>query len=186
MNNYQKPNSQHFINNQIRANKILLLDKDGAKIGLVSFREAINRANESELDLVQMSEDKEKDLAVCKMLKYDSWIYHEKKRKEKQEQKNKSQEIKEMDFRPVIGENDLKIKLRKVEEFLKKSHKVKIVIKMKNREFMMKEVNESLVNKILTQLKEFSSMDSSISYSAKEISFLLKPEKVHQPLKMKM
>lgn len=174
---------QHLLNNQIRANKILLLDTEGEKIGEFAFKDAMEKAFEQELDLVQVGSSP--DVAICKLLKYDSWIYHEKKRKDKQEFKNRSQELKSMNFRPVIGENDFQIKIKKIVDFLQENHKVKIIIKLKNREFTMKAVNDVIVEKIVTALKDYGSVDTKINWSPKEINFMLKPEK-KPTLKMKM
>ena len=173
-NNNNQQNS-HLLNNQIRANKILLLDKNGDKLGDFSFQDALKQAYEQNLDLVQMGMSK--DIAICKMLKYDSWLYHEKKKKEKQEFKNRGQDTKTMNFRPGTGEHDFQIKMKKVKEFLEEKHKVKFVIKLKSREISMQSINQTMVNKIVSSLEEVASLDSNISYSQKEINFLMKPEK---------
>jgi len=171
----EKP--QHLLNNNIRANRILLLSDEGQKE--LSYQDAIKQAYDQSLDLVQFGFNN--GVATCKILKYDSWLYHEKKKKDKLEFKNRSQELKSMGFRPGIGENDFQIKMKKIGEFLEENHRVKIIIKLKNREFTMKEFNDALVNKITENIKEFASLDSRVSYSPKEINFMLKPEKKVAP-----
>jgi translation initiation factor IF-3 len=174
---------QHPLNNQIKCNQILLLDKDGEKVGEMSLKDALKKAEEQELDLMQVGQNK--DIAICKIINYESWLYHESKKKQKQEFKNRAQELKSMNFRPVTGDNDFNIKVKKVEEFLDENHKVKIVIRLKNREGSMRTVNEAFVQKIVDTLGDKASMDSKINYSFKEINFILKPEKKHAP-KVKM
>ena len=173
----EKP--QHLLNNQIRANKIMLLDEAGEKLGEFSYHEAMKQADEQQLDLVQFGLNK--DTAICRVLKYDSWIYHENKRKQKMEFNNRSQEMKAMNFRPGIGDNDFQIKVKKINEFLNEGHRVKIIIKLKSREFTMKAVNDILVQKITEGLKETAGLDSKISWSPKEINFMLKPDKRQAP-----
>ena len=63
---------QHLLNNQIKAQKVLLLDKDGERVGEMSLREALYRANEQDLDLMQVGENKE--FAICKIL--NCKMYH--------------------------------------------------------------------------------------------------------------
>lgn len=163
------------MNNQIRANKILLLDGEGQKVGDFTFKEALDKAYVDGLDLVQVGANK--DIAVCKLLKYDSWLYHEKKKREKQEFKNRAQEMKTMNFRPNIGDNDFNVKIKKVSEFLEENHKVKVVIKLKNREFTMKTLNDEAIERITDAVKDIATLDSKINWSPKEINFMLRPEK---------
>ena len=67
--------------------------------------------------------------------------------------------------------------MKKVKEFLEEKHKVKFVIKLKSREISMQSINQTMVNRIVSSLEEVASLDSNISYSPKEINFLMKPEK---------
>lgn len=170
---------QHLLNNQIKAQKVLLLDKDGERVGEMSLREALYRANEQDLDLMQVGENKE--FAICKILNYDSWLYHENKRKQKQEFKNRAQELKSINFRPVTDDHDFNLKLKKISEFLDDNHKVKVVIKLKSREGSMKSVNEAVVQRIIDSLAEKGVLDSKINWSFKEINFIVKPEKKVAP-----
>ena len=177
----EKP--QHLLNNQIRANKIMLLDAEGEKLGEVSYQDAMKKAYDESLDLVQVGMNK--DVAICKILNYSAWLYHEKKRKDKQDFESRSQDLKSMNFRPGIGDNDFMVKMKKITGFLEENHRVKIIIKLKNREFTMKAVNDALVQKITDSLKDNAGLDSKISWSPKEINFMIKPEKKVAP-KVKM
>jgi translation initiation factor IF-3 len=175
--------TQHLLNHQIRAYKVLLLDQDGEKVGEFSRNDALHQAHSQSLDLMQVGETR--DVAICKIINYESWIYHENKRKQKQEFKNRSQELKTINFRPVTGDNDFNLKIKKIDEFLTDNHKVKIVVKLKSREGSMRAVNEAFVQKILDSLGDKGSLETKINWSPREINFLMKPEKkVTQKLKM--
>lgn len=174
---------QPLLNNAIKATTILLLDQEGQKIGEMSRAEALNRAKDEELDLMQVGENPQ--FAICKIVNYQSWKYYEDKKRQKQEFHNRSQELKTINFRPVTGEHDFLLKIKKIHEFLEDNHKVKVCIKLKSREFTMKEVNEEVVRKIQESLQEVGVLDSKVSSSYKEINFILKPYK--KPVaKMKM
>lgn len=173
----------HLLNNEIKSQYILLLGEDGEKPLQMSLREGLYRANEAEMDLMQVGENKEK-LAICKILNYGSWLYHEKKRKEQQEKKNKPQELKIINFTPNIGDNDFQLKTKQILKFLEEGHKVKIVLKLRSREGAMKSVNDAVVQRIIEAVSERSVLDSKISTSFKEINFIVKPEKKAAP-KMK-
>jgi len=172
--------NKHLINEQIRASRIMLLDTDGNKLGEMSFREAMNKAQNSQLDLMQVGNAQ--DVAICKILNYESWVYHEQKKRHKQEFKNRSQEMKIMQFRPVIGDNDFNLKLKKVSEFLTEHHKVKIVIKFKNfRETTMHDLNKEFVNKIITGVEEIGSLEGRVTFGGREMNFILSPAKKPTP-----
>lgn len=166
----------HLINEQIRAFKVLLLDDEGNKIGEVPFREALKIAYDKEMDLMQVGQNK--DVSICKIINYNKWLYHEQKKKHKQEVKNRSQEMKSMHFRPSIGEHDFQLKTKKVFEFLEENHKVKIVIKFKTfRETIMHEINKEFIDKLLLSVDEVGVLDGKVNQGGKEISFILKPFK---------
>ena len=172
--------NKHLVNQQIKASRVMLLDSDGSKIGEMSIREALNKAYEEELDLMQVGQNQ--DMAICKILNYESWLYHEQKKRHKQEFKNRSQEMKSMQFRPVIGDNDFNLKIKKVSEFLEDNHKVKIVIKFKTyRETTMQELNQEFVDKILSSVEEVGSLDGKVNMGGKDMSFILKPSKKPVP-----
>lgn len=166
----------HLLNGEIKSAKVLLLDQEGQKIGEMPTREAIKLANEKELDLMQVGQNK--DVAICKIIDYSKWLYHEKKKKHKQEVKNRSHEMKSMHFRPNIGENDFMLKVKKVNEFLDEQHKVKIVVKFKTfRETTMHDLNNDFINKLLENIKASGALDGKINNGGREISFIVKPQK---------
>lgn len=171
----ENPQNQHLLNRQIKANQVLLLGKDGEQLGEMSIGEALQKAADEELDLMQVGQNK--DVAICKIINYESWMYHENKKKHKQEFKNRAHEVKSMNFRPAIGDNDFNLKIKKIEDFLADNHKVKVVLKLKSREASMKSVNDAIVKKILDKLEDKGILDSKISSGFRDINFIVKPEK---------
>jgi translation initiation factor IF-3 len=167
---------QHLVNYDIKSHRVMVIGDDGEKLGEMSFKEAIQKAQESDLDLMQVGEGRDR-VAICKILNYGAWKYHEEKRRKKQEFQNRAQETKSMSFRPVTDDNDFKLKIKKISEFLEKNHKVKIIIKFKGREGAMRELNEEVVTRIIDNLGEVGTLDTKISWSFKEINFVLKPNK---------
>jgi translation initiation factor IF-3 len=167
---------EYLLNNLIKTERVLLLnDTEGGKSGEMSLREALYYANEKDLDLMQVGE--KNNMAICKILNYDSWLYHESKKKQKQEFKNRSQELKSINFRPVTDDHDFNLKIKKISEFLNDNHKVKISIRLKSREGAMRSINEAVVEKIITALSEKGIVDSKINWGFREINFIVKPEK---------
>lgn len=172
--NAEKPQSTTRLNNEIKASRVLVINEAGEKHES-SFYEALNQANGQGLDLVQVGSNK--GIPVCRVFDYSKHMYQEKKKRDKQNTKNRVQEVKAMNFRPGIGDNDLKIKAKKINEFLTEGHRVKISVRLKNREFTMKEMNDAFVSKLMDTFTETGVRDGNISYTNKEISFLVKPLK---------
>ncbi len=161
----------------------MLFDEDGEKVGVVGLPEALNRANDKELDLMQVSEAD--GVAICKIVNYDSFQYHEQKKKHKQETRNKSHQIKEMRFRAVIGEHDMQVKVAKCAEMLEEGHKVKIVLLLRGRELANRDRCNDIANKIIETLREFAEIDVAPKDDAKGMSFTMRPEKkLVQKIKM--
>jgi len=171
---------EHLVNEHIKASSVMLLDTEGNKLGQFSLKEALNKAFQEELDLMQVGMNQ--DMAICKIVNYESWLYHEKKKREKQEFKNRSQEMKSMSFRPVISDNDFNLKAKKVAEFLSENHKVKVVIKFKSyRESTMQELNKEFIDKILSTVEEVGALDGKVSFGGRDMNFILKPSKKPAP-----
>ena len=100
------------INEEINANKVRLIGSEGEQIGILSLEEALDKAKESSLDLVQMA--KEGDPVVCKLMDHGKHIFDSKKQKSASRKKQKRILIKEIKFRPVTEENDYQIKVNKI------------------------------------------------------------------------
>lgn len=163
--------TEHLLNEQIRSPKIMLFDKDGEKIGEMPRSEAIKRAEDAELDLMQVGESP--DFAVCKLVNYESWLYHENKKKHKQEMKNRSHEMKGIKLTPKIAEHDFERQIGKILEFVQEGHKVKVSIRLKGREASMRSVNDAFVEKIREAISDFAAFEGAVNYAGREINFLL-------------
>jgi translation initiation factor IF-3 len=139
-NKYNKYNqnqnrTEHRINQTIRVPKVRLVGDNVENPGnVVDTAYAKQLAESMELDLVEISPNAEPP--VVKILDYKKFLYEEKKRKKEQEKKSKenNKDLKEIRFTPNIGENDVNVKKKKIEEFLKDGHKVKLTVRYKGRE----------------------------------------------------
>lgn len=169
---------RHLINNQIKANKIMLLSKDGDKLGELSFQKAIEQAHNQNLDLVQVGFNQKDNVAICKIMNYGSFMYHENKTKSKQEALNRKTEQKTVSLSHKIGEKDYQTKMKRVNEFLEQGRKVKIILDFKTfREANNRDVTEPFITKVTQELDTISSMDSNMSKSGYEYVFMIKPKK---------
>lgn len=139
-----------FINNQIRAKKVRLIDSDGNQLGIFDLQEAIEKAREKELDLIEITNKIEPP--ICKILDYGKYIYW-KKKKEKQRKTAKT-ELKNIRLSFKISEHDLEIRVKAAEKFLKQRHKIRIEMVLKGREKNLIDFAKEKINKFLESLKK--------------------------------
>lgn len=120
------------INGRIRAPEVRLIGADGEMIGVLSSREALAKAQEVGLDLVEISPNAAPP--VCKIMDFGKFKFEEQKKKKEAKKKQKIIEIKEMKLRPQIDPHDLGIKIRQMKEFLEEGDKVKVSMRLRGRE----------------------------------------------------
>lgn len=138
---------KHTINDEIRANKVMLVGLENQGKVEVTLEEALNMAEQQELDLVQMSSNG--SLAVCKIMDYKKYEYEQKK-KERKNTKVK-QELKEVRFNDGIADNDLRIKAKTANRIIEEGDKVKVTIIYKGRLI-------SFINRGIAKLNNFETL----------------------------
>lgn len=149
-----KPNNIRT-NSNIHAKNIIVLDEAGVKLGMFDNAIAVNMASERGLDLIEISFDKNKNEAVCRIADYGKFMF-EKKKKEKQQgkiQRENAIQVKEIQLRPTTDDNDLKIKARKASEFLTDGERVRVVMRLRHRELSHKDVGMLAMKNFLTNLE---------------------------------
>jgi len=120
---------RYFVNDNIRANRVLLVDSDNTNLGEHSKHAALEIAKSKSLDLVLMSKPNE-GTPICKIMDYGKFKYDQSKKANKK----KTPTMKEMMFHMRTSEHDMETKTKKVQGFLDKKHKVKFGIYLKGRE----------------------------------------------------
>ncbi|MFL2641102.1 MAG: translation initiation factor IF-3 [Thermodesulfobacteriota bacterium] len=163
------------INTSIRAKEVRLIGLDGSQVGIVSIDEALKAARSSSTDLVEISPDAKPP--VCKVMDYGKFLYDQKKQQASQK-KTKAQVLKEIKFRPNIGENDFNVKINRLKDFLADGHKVKIRLWFKGREIVHKSIGEELVAKIIDTVSESGELDNEPKFEGKNLTLMVLPKKL--------
>ena len=123
-----------YVNDQIKAPNIMIIDDEKKNLGTFSRRRALEIAQEAELDLVQISYDMEKMLSTVRLTDYGKYMYQKGKEEKEKRKAQKGIEMKEIKISYGIGDNDLALKMKKAEEFLKNGDNVKVSIRLRGRE----------------------------------------------------
>ncbi|MBN2406894.1 MAG: translation initiation factor IF-3 [Elusimicrobia bacterium] len=147
-----KGNNKTRVNEEIRSSHVRLIDENGNNVGIISLKIAIDRAKEASLDLVEVAP--ETSPPVCKILDFNRYLYGLQKKRKESKKKSKSAHLKQIRLSPNIDKNDLKMKFKKIKEFLDEGHKVKINMMFRGRQKEHLEVGGEILNGIIKQLGE--------------------------------
>lgn len=142
------------INHFIKHREVRVTSQDGEQLGIMSKDRAVSLAKEQGLDLVLVTE--RADPPVCKIIEFGKHQYEQKKReKERAKQARANRiDIHEMQFRPMIGESDMEVKIKKIREFIEDGDKVKIMIRFRGREMAHKDNGFAICDKILEMVED--------------------------------
>ncbi|MDO6682756.1 MULTISPECIES: translation initiation factor IF-3 [unclassified Oceanobacter] len=162
------------INDQIRATEVRLIGADGNQVGVVSIQEALQIAEESELDLVQISDG---DPIVCKVMDFGKKLYEEKKQKAEAKKKQHQVQIKEMKFRPGTEEGDYQIKLRNLTRFLEGGDKAKVSLRFRGREMAHQNIGMELMRRIEADLAEMGVVEQHPKMEGRQMVMVIAPGK---------
>ncbi len=131
-------------------------------------------ANEASLDLVQIAGNA--DTVVCKILNYGKYRYDKEKQKKINKKKQHVIHVKEIRFRPNVGDHDLVIKLKKAEKFLLNGDKLKITVMFRGREFSRQESGYELLERIKNILLDIANIDQEPNMQGKRLSLVMSPK----------
>ncbi|MCE3246675.1 MAG: infC [Geminicoccaceae bacterium] len=123
---------EYRINDRIEVPQVRLIDEAGEMVGVVAVADALRRAEEAGLDLVEVAPAA--DPPVCKILDYGKFKYEAQKKANAARKKQRVIEVKEIKMRPNIDDNDYNIKMRKIHQFLEEGDKVKVTLRFRGRE----------------------------------------------------
>ena len=140
----------------IRAEKIRVIDKDGKQIGVIPTTEALAKAKEQGLDLVEVVSQAQPP--ICKIIDFKRFLYQQKKKRQTDRQGQKQPELKQIRLGLFIDEHDLQRRLNRASGFLKNGNKVKFIISFRGRQITKKEMGFDLFKKIKEELEKIANV----------------------------
>nr|WP_032113832.1 translation initiation factor IF-3 [Candidatus Paracaedibacter symbiosus] len=161
------------VNNEITAAKVRLINEAGDMIGVVTRLEGLKMAQEAGLDLVEVSPNAEPP--VCKILDYGKYKYELQKKKGEAKKKQKVIEIKEVQLRPGIDENDFQVKLRAVHRFLQEGDKVKVTMRFRGREVAHHELGMEVLVRIRESVEPTAKVENTPKLEGKQMIMVIAP-----------
>jgi translation initiation factor IF-3 len=163
------------INDKIRAREVRLVDPDGNQLGIKPLPEALAIARDLDLDLVEVAPQAVPP--VCRVMDYGKFKFDAAQRARESRRKANNVGIKEMKYRPKIGQGDFDTKTRRVLKFLSEGHKVKVTIMFRGREVFHPELGRKILDRIAEQVDGTAKVETEARLDGRNMVMVLAPDK---------
>ena len=151
-----------------------LVSATGEQLGIMSAREALERAVEADLDLVKISPTAVPP--VCKLMDYGKYKFEQTKREKEAKKNQRVVEIKEVRMSPSIDVNDFNVKLRNAQKFLGEGNRVKVTVRFRGREMAHTDIGRNLLVKFAEDCGEVATLDKEPKLDGRHMSIFLSPK----------
>ncbi|MCH2108589.1 MAG: translation initiation factor IF-3 [Polyangiaceae bacterium] len=162
------------VNHRIRVPEVLVVGADGANLGVLQTQEALRKAREAGLDLVEINPKGQPP--VCKILDFGKFKYEESKRKRETKRKQSVVEIKEVKLRPKTDEHDLDVKKRNSRRFIEAGNKVKIVCRFRGREITHPERARMQLDEIIAATEDIANVELRPTMEGRTMAMVIAPK----------
>ena len=152
---------------------VRLVDENGEMLGVLPVQDALERAKESGLDLVEVSPNAAPP--VCKILDYGKFKYEEQKRANQARKKQKTFDVKEIKMRPGIDAHDYDVKMRAISKFLSTGDKVKVTMRFRGREMAHQEIGMDVLMKVKGELDEIAKVEQMPRLEGRQMTMVVAP-----------
>ena len=160
-------------NNRINSPEVQVISSDGDNLGIIKTNDAISRAKEEGLDLIEIAPNA--NPPVCKIMDMGKFKYDQQKKASKAKKNQKKVELKEIKLRPVTGIHDYTFKIKNAQKFLSKGDKVKFTVKFKGRELQHTHLGNKLMDKIIQDMQNIGKVELHPKFDGKQMIMVIQP-----------
>jgi len=160
-------------NNRITSPDVQVIGSDGQNLGILNTNDAINRAKDIGLDLIEIAPNAKPP--VCKIMDMGKYKYDAQKKANKAKKKQKKIELKEIKLRPVTEIHDYNFKIKNAQKFLTKGDKVKFTIRFKGRELQHSSLGSDLMEKIKQDMQKIGRVELQPKFDGKQMIMVIQP-----------
>jgi translation initiation factor IF-3 len=171
------------INKQIRAPKVRVIGPEGDQIGVLPIKEALIKAQEANLDLVEIAPNAQPP--VCKIIDYGKYRYDQTKREKEGKKSQHQVKVKEIKLKPNIDEHDFQTKLKQARQFIEKGNKVKITCMFRGREMAHTELGQKIVISFCKGLEDIALVEAPPKLFGRSLTGVVAPAPVKGGTKVK-
>ncbi len=152
-----------------------LIDEDGTQLGVKNLDEALRTAQDRGKDLVEVAP--QANPPVCKVVDFSKYRYEKEKQKKEARKHAKGGQVKEVRFRPRIGEHDFDTKFRQIQKFLAGRDKVRITVMFRGREMEHQDLGRKIIDRLKENLGETATVESAPTMFGNRMILMLAPQK---------
>lgn len=161
------------MNHDIRAPRVLLIDQNGEKQGVMPTSAALEAAEEAGMDLVQIVSTSEPP--VCKILDYGKFRFQEQKKKAEARKRQKVVELKEIKLRPNIDTHDYEVKAKAMHRFFDEGDKVKVTLRFRGREMAHQDLGVKVLERVKVDTVDVAKVESDWQLEGRQMVMVLAP-----------
>ena len=165
-------------NERIFAPSLRVIGSDGKQLGVFPKHEALVKAREEGLDLVEIAP--KANPPVAKIVGFKKFLYQEEKKRREEKRKAKVSETKEIRLGPFMKDHDLNVMIRRARDFLISGDKVRLVVRFRGRQIVHPEFGQNIVKKTVASVSDVSKVDRMPHFEGKQLIALLSPERKKQ------
>jgi translation initiation factor IF-3 len=152
-----------------------VIDENGQQIGIMDTRDAIRRARELGLDLVEIAPNA--NPPVCRIIDYGKFLYEQKKKQQEAKKKQATITVKEVKFRPSTDDHDYSYRVKHCREWIQEGNKVRASIAFRGREMAHKELGEAILNRLKADLEDIADMEVAPKMEGYQMVAIFAPKK---------
>ena len=160
-------------NNRITSHEVQVIASDGENLGILNLNDAINRARDEGLDLIEIAPNAKPP--VCKIMDMGKYKYDAQKKANLAKKKQKIISLKEIKMRPVTETHDYEFKVKNAKKFIAKGDKVKFTIRFKGRELQHSHLGNELMTKIKEDMKDIGKVELHPKFDGKQMIMVIQP-----------
>lgn len=161
------------MNRDIRTSPVRLIDADGTQLGIVPLEDALRRAEERALDLVEVGAGA--DPPVCRILDWGKMKFEREKKARESRKKATTIDVKEVKYRPTIESHDFDIKTNKARDFLTKGKKVKVTVFFRYRQLRRPELGTKILDQVTERLHDVAAVENRSRLEGRQMTMILSP-----------
>jgi len=154
---------------------VRLVSPDGEQIGITPLAEALEKARDLELDLVEVAENA--NPPVCRIMDYGKYKYEVAQRAKDSRKKSTNIVVKELKYRPKIAKGDFNTKTSKVRKFLEDGYKVKLTIMFRGREVQHPELGRRILDEVAELMEDIAILEAYPQLDGRNMTMVLGPDK---------
>ena len=152
-----------------------MVDSEGEQLGVITLEEALQKAEEAQMDLVEIAPQAEPP--VCRIMDYGKHLFEENKKKQNAKRKQQQVHVKEVKFRPGTEEGDYQVKLRNLTRFINQGDRAKVTIWFRGREMAHQELGKRILDRVEADMEEIAKVEQYPKMEGRQMVMLLAPKK---------